>query len=96
MRLTKKDLEWFIVFEHRLWAWTNEALECRGWCIFHCLKQWFLCLTAFAHCELNHFGEDFLPGLSEDGIKGSIPNWIALVMKVVKEEVLLDKPEHHA
>ena len=49
--------------EHRLRAYTYKALECGVWCSFHCLKRCFLCLTAFALCELNHFGEDFLPGL---------------------------------
>ena len=52
-----------MVLEHRLRACTNKALECGDWCSFHCLKRWFLCLTAFAHCEVNHFGDDFLPGL---------------------------------
>ena len=49
--------------ERRLRACTNKALECGFWCSFHCLKWGFAYLTAFAHCELNHFGEDVLPGL---------------------------------
>ena len=63
-----------MVLENRLGACSNKALQCGVWCSFHCLKQLFLCVTAFAHCELNHFGEDFLPGLYEDGIKRSIPS----------------------
>ena len=52
-----------MVLEHRLRACTNKAPECGVCCSFYCLRRWFLCLTAFAHCEVNHFGDDFLPGL---------------------------------
>ena len=48
-----------MVLEHRLRAGTNKALECGVWCSFHSLKRWFLFLTAFEYCELNHFGETF-------------------------------------
>ena len=63
MPLKKEVLALLMVLEHRLQALTNRALACGVWCSFHSLKLWILFLTAFAHCEVNHFGEDFLPGL---------------------------------
>ena len=59
--LTKEVLALLMVLEHRSRACTNKALECGVWWSFHCLKRWFLFLTAFAHCELSHFGNVSCP-----------------------------------